>query len=99
MANQWRARTEKERIPNCRSPVMSGTSFNNAITRPKRLKKPTGAQQRSGSDDQPSTADGSEPAAAAATVIACAQKPAAGGVGRGDERECEPGGRVQGDAA
>ena len=75
MATQWRARTEKERIPNCRSPVMSGTSFNNAITRPKRLKKPTGAQQRSGSDDQPSTADGSEPAAAAATVIACAQKP------------------------
>ena len=73
--NQWRARTEKERIPNCRSPLMSGTSFNNAITRPKRLKKPTGAQQRSGSDDQPSAADGSEPAAAAATEIACAQKP------------------------
>jgi hypothetical protein len=74
--NQWQSvRTEKERIPNCRSPLMSGTSFNNAITRPKRLKKPTGAQQRSGSDDQPSAADGSEPAAAAATEIACAQKP------------------------
>ena len=34
-------RTEKERMPNCRSPGTSGTSLTRAMTVPKMVKKPT----------------------------------------------------------